>query len=420
MSPLLQTKIKERLFYGWVVVIALFILVGVIYGVRYSFGVFFKPLESEFALNRTTVSAIYSAYSILCSVSSVTFGWALDRHGPRKVVFPMGVLLGAGMILTGMATSAWQLFITYSFLLAMGSGAGYPLMMATVSRWFNKKRGIAIGVASSGSGLGTIITPIFATYLIINFNWQTSFIVLGIIGGVLIMAFSLLLKKEPQEIGLLADGIKPDSYKTTRKEETTQVPGLPFSRAWKTIDFRLYGIIWLLWGMGLHTLQTHIVPHAIDLNISPIKAAVILSLIGGVSIPGRLVMGWVSDRIGGKAVGVICALIFAVAMLGMTWTSELWMFYLFASIIGFSHGGLSPPLFMMLGDTFGMKNIGIIMGVLDIGWAVGSAIGPTLSGFIFDVTQSYVFAFLSVVASMLLIAVSIPFLNKQKYSVETN
>lgn len=234
------------------------------------------------------------------------------------------------------------------------------------------------------------------------------------------MAFSLLLKKEPQEIGLLADGIKPDSYKTTRKEETTQVPGLPFSRAWKTIDFRLYGIIWLLWGMGLHTLQTHIVPHAIDLNISPIKAAVILSLIGGVSIPGRLVMGWVSDRIGGKAVGVICALIFAVAMLGMTWTSELWMFYLFASIIGFSHGGLSPPLFMMLGDTFGMKNIGIIMGVLDIGWAVGSAIGPTLSGFIFDVTQSYVFAFLSVVASMLLIAVSIPFLNKQKYSVETN
>lgn len=413
-------RIKDRLFYGWVVVIAFLVFTVIIYGTRYSFGVFFKPLESQFELTRAATSGVFSVYLLLCGVFSVLGGWALDRYGPRIVIIPMGLLTGLSLLLTSQASSAWQLFITYSLLLAMGTGAGYPIMMATISRWFDKKRGLAIGIASSGVGLGTLAMAPFATYLIINFDWRVAFIVMGAIAGLIITSLSTLLRKDPAEMGLLPDGEKPGSDKIGEQDNRADIqpPSLSLFQAVRTADFWFLGGIWFLWGAGLHLVLTHIVPHATDVGISAIEAAGVLSLIGGMNILGRLIMGWASDRIGRKTSAIICVLIDAGALIWLIWSKDLWMFYLFAAAFGLGYGGLTPSLFPLLGDIFGLRNLGVIMGVLDIGWAIGSAIGPALGGLVFDVTKSYFLAFVAGAVIMLVMAIIIAFLPGQEIKQE--
>ncbi len=204
---LLNLKSKDALFYGWVVV-ASFLLVGItLYGIHFSFGIFFKSIQSEFNLTRTATSAIASANLLLAGICAFGAGWALDRYGPKTVILLMGSFAGLSLLLTSQTNSLWQLFITYSLLLAIGTGALYVVPTSTISRWFDKKRGLALGIAGSGSGLGTVSMAPFATYLISNFEWRIAYIVVGLIAWLIVIPSSWLLKREPRDIGTLPDGV---------------------------------------------------------------------------------------------------------------------------------------------------------------------------------------------------------------------
>ena len=163
-------RIKDKLFYGWMVVIASFIISIIVFGIRLSFGVFFKSLASEFGLTRAETSGVYSAYMLLCCVFAIVSGWGADKFSPKILISLMGLFTGLSLILTSQAKSLWQLFVVYSFLLAIGTGGVYVVSMSIIIRWFDKKRGLAIGLTTSGVGLGTVIMAPFATYLIVN-SW---------------------------------------------------------------------------------------------------------------------------------------------------------------------------------------------------------------------------------------------------------
>lgn len=160
--------------------------------------------------------------------------------------------------------------------------------------------------------------------------------------------------------------------------------------------------------------MAHIVPHVTDIGIPAVEAAFVLSLIGGTSIAGRVLMGRVSDNIGRKPTSIICALLMAGAMVWLIPSQDLWMLYLFALVFGFSFGGLTPPLTALIGDTFGLRNIGIILGVLEIGWGIGSAIGPATGGIVFDISKSYSMAFLGGAAAMLVTTLLITLLRQER------
>lgn len=405
LSPLI---IKDRLFYGWVVVIAGLLISAIIFGTRYSFGVFFKSIEAEFNLTRGTTSGVFSAYMLLCCIFAILGGWALDRYGPRIVTLLIGLLTGLSLLLTSQTTSLWQLFITYSLLLAIGTGATYTVVMSTTSRWFKKKRGLALGIVGTGGGLGTVIIAPFATYLISNFDWRMSFIVLGLICLFFVISLSMLLKKDPHEIGTLPDGAKADADKIEieSKQANTQSSDFSLLQAAKTRNFWLLLVIWLVYSLCLHLVLTHLVPHVTDIGFSAMQAAVLVSLASGVCIPSRLLMGWVSDKIGRKTSIIICSLLKAAAMICLIWSRDLWMLYLFAVIYGFGWGGIDPPIAALIGDVFGMQNIGIIMGALGIGWAIGAAVGPLIGGLIFDFSNSYSMAFLAGAIAMLILGLS--------------
>ena len=411
-------SIKDRLFYGWVVVAA-FIVIGIIlYGTRFSFGVFFKSIESEFSLTRAATSGFFSAYMIFGCAVAILGGWALDKYGPRIVTLSMGVFTGLSLLLTSQINAPWQLFITYSLILSLGTGTVYIVVMATISRWFDKKRGLALGIGGSGTALGTVIMAPFATYLISTFDWRMAYAIIGLIACIVVIPLSRVLKKDPYEIGALPDGVKSGSFKTgeePEKEGSSQPVGSSLLQAFRTRIFWFFVSIWLLYSFCYFLILTHIVPHATDMGISATEAAAILSLIGGSNLAGRLLMGRLSDNIGGKTTSVACALLAAGAMVWLIWSKELWMLYLFGIACGFSLGGLSPTMTSMIGHIFGMRSIGMILGALEIGWAIGGAIGPLTGGYIFDVSNSYFMAFLIGALAMLAAALLIA-LTKQETS----
>jgi len=170
---------------------------------------------------------------------------------------------------------------------------------------------------------------------------------------------------------------------------------------------------WFLFASSVFLVFTHLVPHVTDIGFSAGEAAAVLSLIGMGSIPGRLVMGIASDRIGRKSAIIICTLLQSGAMVWLLWARDLWMFYLFALIFGFAHSGLGPSMAAIIGDTFGLGKIGAIFGLLEVGFGIGAAIGPAIGGLIFDVTGSYSIAFLTVPAAMLLATLFIALIRRE-------
>ncbi|MFC1871940.1 MFS transporter [Chloroflexota bacterium] len=160
-------------------------------------------------------------------------------------------------------------------------------------------------------------------------------------------------------------------------------------------------------------ITTHTIPHAIDLGISPIDAAFILSLITGICIPARMVIGKFSDILGGRVLAMSCALIQSLSLFWTVQASELWEFYIFGIAFGISWGGLTTITTAFVGDIFGTQNIGKIMGVMSAIWSSGAAIGPALGGFTFDITGNYITAFLTAAVAMLIVTILLYLINRK-------
>jgi len=395
----LASNLKDRLFYGWVIVAAFFIISIALAGVRLSFGIFFKSIEAEFSLTRAATSTVLSTYMVLCTVFAILGGWALDKYGPRVITLLLGLFAGLSLLLISQVDSLWQLFVTYSLLFAAGSGAAFVVMMSTISRWFDKKRGLALGITSSGAGLGMVVMAPFATLLISSFGWQMAYGVIGLIILLVMIPLSRLLKRDPYEIGALPDGVKSGSgnegvEQPKNEEGSTGSVGLSLLQALRARSFWLFVFINLFFASGVFLVMTHLVPHITDVGFSAGEAAAVFSLLGLTVIAGRVAMGIVSDRIGRKISFIICALLEAGAMVWLIYSQDLWMFYLFALVWGFAYGGVAPSAVALAGETFGLHRLGAIMGMLDVGFGIGAAIGPAMGGLIFDANSSYSVAFL--------------------------
>lgn len=400
---------KRRFYYGWIV-LAASLVIGIIgFGTRLSFGVFFKSLEQDFGWTRAVTSGVLSLHLLLGSAFAILAGWAIDRYGSKRVFTLMGVFIGLSLFLTSRANTLWHLFVSYSLLSAIGIGPMYPLIMATVSRWFARRRGLIIGIASSGSGIGPVLMAPIAAYLISSYGWRTSYFIMALMALFIIIPCAQLLKRAPSEVAALPEDerLKAVNLSSPQGRNYNEPEGFSLAQAAKTRNFWLFFFVWFLTSFCIWIVVAHIVRHAEDLGITSMRAASILSLIGGMSILGRLTMGRVSDSIGRKQASIICALLMVGAMLWLIEASNLWMLYLFAVVFGFSYGGESTPITAFMSDVFGLRHIGVIMGVIEVSWAVGAAFGPALAGYVFDVRGNYDVAFLAGMIAMLIAAVFI-------------
>jgi MFS transporter, OFA family, oxalate/formate antiporter len=400
------SKIKSSLHSVWLILAAAFFIHMAMYSTRHAFGVFFKSFEGEFDLTRAMTSSIFSLHMILCAVFSLLGGWALDKYGPRKLIALMGLLIAVGLTLTSQANEAWQLFITYSLILALATGSGHTVIMSTVSRAFGHNRGLALGIASSGGGLGTLLIAPLSAYLITQFGWRFASSIIGLFAGFIIMVWSPLLRNvSPAEIAPGKEaGLKPySSHSTTGKTASEAYPySYTFREAIRSTKFWFLGIAYLLQASAIYLVNTHIVAHAIDSGFPVIEAALILSIIGGCNVAGRLLVGFVSDTIGAKKGAIISSLIGTLALVLLTFSAEKGAFYVFGALFGLAWGGFGTATTVLVSRLFGLKSIGMILGSMNVGWHLGAAIGPAMGGLVFDATGSYFTAFIMGTAALLI------------------
>ncbi|HOO90187.1 MAG TPA: MFS transporter [Syntrophales bacterium] len=384
----------KDMYWGWFIVTGAFLILAASYGTRYSFGVFVRPMFVDNQWQMSAISVGFSINLLIYALSSLVSGRLIDRMAPRWIMTIGACIAALGFILTGFVRTPGQLYITYGVLCGMGSaGIGVVVSSASVGKWFVRRRGIAIGVASIGIGLGTMaLTPV-AGYIVKNYHWRTGFIFLGIIVlivGVLVSQV-LMRKSRPEQYGLLPDGDLPETRPFVQGEG---IPVLTYTSPATVLKDHHFWIIVLCFSgaiMAQMMVFVHQVSYAVDNNIGRIAAASSLGAIGVASIFGRFFFGWLSDQLNDpKYSALLGYIIMASGMFILLNIKTSVTLYIYALVFGFGYGSLAPMMPVLLSDRFGRDVLGSAYGFLTFfSTGIGGAIGPVLGGIIYDTTGSY-------------------------------
>jgi len=381
---------QPRFFHGYIVALAAVCIMIVIWGTYRTFGVFFKPVLTEFGWTRAMTSGAFSLCIVLNGFLTISMGKLTDRFGPRMVMVTCGFFLGLGYLLMSQISAIWQLYLFYGVVIAIGMGGSFTPLVSTVARWFLKRRGMMTGIVASGMGLGTMIMSPVASRLISDCGWRTSYIIVGIIALVLVISIAQFLRRDPRQMGLSPygeNGVKEDSL-------NLEAEGFSLQQAVHARQFWMLGAMLFCFMFGIETIMVHIVPHATELAVSATAAANILAVIGGLNIAGMIIIGSASDRIGSRSALIICFILTSIALVWLVVIKEVWMFYLFAAILGFAGGGIPVLMSPIVAELFGLSSHGVILGSAIFVGTIGGAIGPVLTGHIYDIIGSYQIAFL--------------------------
>lgn len=381
---------KPGFFYGYIIVLAGFIIMTTAFGANFCFGVFLKPLVAEFGWGRAVISLAYSLMMVTSGLMGILIGRLADMFGPRILGTVGGLLFGLSLVLMSFVDAIWQVYLIYGIMMATGLGSCWPVLLPTVARWFVARRGLMTGIVVSGIGLGTVIVPPLANWLISIYYWRTSYIILGIIALVLITVTAQFLKRNPYQIGQLPYG----EHEAIDENVSKGMRDFDFRMAFRTRNFLLACSIYFCWGFSLHTIMVHIVAHVTELGISSAAAASILALIGGISIVGRVAMGIASDRLGVKLSLISDLILMFVALFWLQIAAELWMFYLFTVVFGLAYGGGATLQTLISAELFGLRSLGVILACVTLAYTSGGAVGPLFSGYMFDLTGDYYLALL--------------------------
>lgn len=384
-----RTTTKPTFFYGYIIVAVSMVVMTLTFGVNYSFGVFFTPLRAEFGWNKAVTSAAYSILTFLAGFLGIFAGRLTDRFGTKVVSIAGGCFLGLGCILMSQINTAWQFYLTYGLVVAAGIGGVWPSLIATVPKWFVLRRGLMTGIVASGTGIATIIVPPLISRLISVHGWRNSYIILGTFSLVLIVVAAIFMKRDPHQMDQPLYG--EDRVRQEQKPQAVRM--LSYWEMVHNWHFWMVCVIYFCFGVTLHTIMVHIVPHAIETGIPPETAAELMAVIGGSSILSKLVVGNISDRIGIKMSLAYNFILLIAALLWLQVTGSLWTLRGFAFAFGFAYGGIMTLQSLLSAELFGLSSLGLILGSVSFIYTIGSAAGPLLSGYIFDVTSSYSIAF---------------------------
>jgi len=287
-------------------------------------------------------------------------------------------------------SAIWQFYLYYGVIVAVGISGSFVPLVATVARWFTKRRGIMVGIVASGVGTGTLIVPPISTQLILNYGWRTAYIIVGIATLVIVITAAQFLRRDPSQVGQRPYG----TDEVEASNSVSDVSGLTLQQVIYTRQLWLLMIVYLFAGFCIQSTLVHIIPHALEMGISAAAAVGILAAIGAFNTGGRVVMGAAADRIGSKATLFISTVMVSASFFWLLVAGDLWMFYPFAAVFGIAYGGFLALLSPVAIEIFGLRSAGVLLGILHFGMGIGEAIGPLVFGRIFDVDGSYHLAFL--------------------------
>jgi len=402
------SKPEPEIFYGWYIVGACFLTMGMVAGVGATFPVFFKPLIDEFHWSRTALSGTVSIGLIVGGLVTPFWGYWTDRSGARAVVVTAALFAGLSLLLRARINSLFDIYLVAILGALFFAGVNLIPISTAISQWFRSKRGLAMGVTLVGGGVGGLIMPPLVNYLVELGGWRNAYLFLaGVFWLTIVPIAGLILRRRPQDMGLLPDGeIAGSGEKDTAAVERDVAPeeeaehaygeDLTLKQAVRKLSFWLIGIAFFLPMMSGVGLITHLVAIFTDMGMSSQVAANCLGLMGGLSIAGRFGFGYAADRFSVRKVFTTCYAIEALGVGALLATALFGTKALFAYVLvyGLTGGGglvLAP---LIVGECFGVKSVGTIFGVLAVAAVMGGALGPLLAGLIFDGTGSYYLAFI--------------------------
>ncbi|MBW2001690.1 MAG: MFS transporter [Deltaproteobacteria bacterium] len=390
-----QEEKSPKIFYGWFIVAACFIATFTCGEAVWSFGVFFKPMEKEFGWSRALISSGYTGFVLGYAISAMVAGRLADRYSPRPILFLSACLAGLGVSMCSQVQSINQLRF---FLLIGGLGAGGTFSVPTslVQRWFYKKphAGLALGVVLAGIGVGAIVFTPLVNYFILISGWRNAYLVVGIVFFCTITLSSLIVKDSPAKTIIILEGAENMSSPVRNRDLTT---------AQILLNPSFIGITLIACSVSFAftTVSVHLVPYAIDIGVTPTISALALGLLGGFSVPGRIISGFIADRVRWQKIMITSLFGLALLILLLSVLKAAWMLYCFVLFYGMFHGSRISAHVGILGEFFGMSSLGEIIGISMAVAMFTGAFAPYLAGLIFDSTGSYFIAFMIVMMLLL-------------------
>ena len=408
------------MIYRWIIAAAAFLLLGSAWGTAIgAFGVFVNPLTEDMGWSRGGVSAVYSINIMVAFVVGIFWGWLADRWSVRGVIAVTGLIMGSGLFLTSISNALWQMYLCYGVITAIGlGGTGGPLT-AIVVRWFPLRPGMALGSIYAGFGAASAVLPILAERLISLEGWRFGFQGLSILVWGVFFLGMIVLREPPWRHDSpvpASQGAIPESDPIAAKQPGSISSGQEASGDMLALNLRSAlrtRPFWTLFGLmfagnvALNMMLVHLVPRAIDANVASATAVTLLTVMGLVNMVSTMAGGLLGDRFGARRMYLASLLLLTMAMIWLTASGSLWMFYVFTVAFGIGNGCWFPQGPVLAARIFGARDMGSIFAALLLGSGLGGVIGPIIAGYVFDTLDSYLIAFVvgtAVIFAALLLA----------------
>ncbi|QDM21338.1 MFS transporter [Tardiphaga sp. vice352] len=403
-------------FYGWIIVAVTFVTMAIGVNARTSFSLLFPPILNEFGWDRGVTAGAFSFGFLVSAIMSPLMGKLMDRAGPR-VVMELGIgLMASGLLLAPLTTQPWHLYLTIGVLVGAGSIClGYSGQSLYLPNWFNRKRGLAIGLAFAGVGIGSVTLLPWVQSMIEQTGWRSACTALGLTVLIVLVPINLLLRKRPQDLGLLPDGDAAPTASSAKPLSSVVDP------VWAGTDWTLRRALrtarfwWLALGFfgGLYAwyaVQVHQTKYLLDIGFTPGVAAWALGMVSLFGVPGQIFLGHLSDRIGREWIWTISGVGFAICfavLIALQYQPSLLLVYVMVISQGLLGYGVTSIMGAVVVEIFQGEHFGSIYGTLTLAALAGGAAGPYVTGALHDHFGTYTLAFAIGAAVSLLAAAAI-------------
>ncbi len=392
---------------AWVVLGALTFCMMAASGLRSVFGVYVKPMEADLGWTRGGLSGAAALSLLLLGAVSPLVGRFADQWGSRRVIAVSLLLLGIGSIGSAFVQDLWHIYLTAGILMALGSGG---VAMATgssvVSRWFEARRGLALGVAAGGMSAGQLIVIPLATALTVMYGWRSSFLWLGL--GLLALAVPIgawLIRNDPEDRHVRAYGASGPVPTAAQAAAVQRAGRVSVTEAAQSPQFWLLMATFFVCGYTTNgMILTHFMPHALEHNFTPMQASSALGVMGALNIVGTVGSGWLCDRFGRRGPLATYYFVRGLSFLFLLYVWDVPSLHVWAALFGLNYISTVPPTTTLTANIFGRYSVGELSGWIFFGHQVGAALAAALAGWIYEWTGTYTGAFVS--AAVLAIAAS--------------
>jgi MFS family permease len=403
-------------FYGWIIIAVTFVTMAIGVNARTAFSLLFPPILGEFGWDRGVTAGAFSFGFVVSAIASPLIGRLMDRLGPRSVMELGVALMGCGLLLAPLTSEPWHLYLTIGVLVGAGSVClGYSGQSLFLPNWFHRSRGLAIGLAFAGVGIGSMTLLPWVQVMIDHSGWRTACTTMGLLILIVLAPINLLLRKRPEDLGLLPDGAAAPSASTPKPVSNI------VDRTWADIDWTLPRALrtarfwWLAVGYfgGLYiwyAVQVHQTKYLLDIGFSPTVGVWSLGAVSLLGIPGQIFLGHVSDRIGREWVWAISCAGFAIcfaALIALARVQSMALVYVMVFTQGALGYGLTSVMGPVVVEIFQGKHYGSIFGTVMVVALAGGAAGPWVTGLLHDITGNYSLAFLIAIGMSALSALAI-------------